>query len=143
PVGFPALVYMSASTFLTLGLGDVTSPDPLARTFVLLEAGSGYLFLALIISYMPVLEQAYAAREVGNMLIHARAGRPPTALKFLHRYSGADGSEILRGNLREAERWMAATLQSHLSHPVLAFYRAQQWGESWLASVATVLDACA
>src|SRR5262249_39591384 len=42
-----------------------------------------------------------------------------------------------------AERWMATTLQSHLSHPVLAFYRAQQWGESWLASVATVLDACA
>jgi hypothetical protein len=82
-------------------------------------------------------------RSAGNMLIHARAGRPPSAIKLLRRYSGNVGSEILRGNLREAERWMAASLQSHLSHPVLALYRAQRWGESWLTSVATILDASA
>ena len=77
------------------------------------------------------------------MLIHSRAGRPPSAIKLLHRYSGTDRSEILRGNLREAERWMAEILQSHLSHPVLSFYRAQHWGQSWLVSLTTVLDACA
>ena len=44
-VGFGTLLYMSASTFLTLGLGDVTSPDTIARLFILLEAGSGYIFL--------------------------------------------------------------------------------------------------
>jgi hypothetical protein len=142
-IGFAALLYMSASTFLTLGVGDITSTDPLARFFVILQTGTGYLFLALIISYMPALEQAYGSREVGNMLIHARAGRPPSAVKFLRRYSGSVGSEILRGNLREAERWMATSLQSHLSHPVLALYRAQRWGETWLTSVATILDATA
>jgi hypothetical protein len=143
PVGFGTLLYTSASTFLTLGLGDVTSPDSIARLFILLEAGSGYIFLALIITYMPVLDQAYGAREVNNLLIHWRAGHPPSAIKFLHRYSGTDRTEILRGYLREAERWMAETLQSHLSHPVLSFYRAQHWGQSWLVSLATVLDACA
>ena len=69
------------------------------------------------------MHQAYGAREVGNVLIHSRSGRPPSAIKLLHRYSGADRAEILRGNLREAERWMAEMLQSHLSHPVLSFYR--------------------
>jgi hypothetical protein len=142
-VGFGTLLYMSASTFLTLGMGDVTSPDALARLFILLEAGTGYVFLALIITYMPVLEQAYEAREVGNMLIHSRAGRPPGAIKLLHRYSGTDRAEILRGNLRETERWMAEILQSHLAHPVLAFYRAHHWGRSWLVSVTTILDATA
>ncbi len=142
-VGFGTLLYMSASTFLTLGLGDVTSPDAIARLFILLEAGSGYIFLALMITYMPVLEQAYGAREIGNMLIHSRAGRPPSAVKLLNRYSGTDRSEILRGNLREAERWMAEILQTHLSHPVLAFYRAHHWGRSWLVSLATILDTCA
>ncbi len=141
-VGFDTLLYMSASTFLTLGLGDVTSSDPLARFFVQLEAGSGYMFLALMITYMPVLEQAYGAREVGGLLIHSRAGSPPTAIKLLRRYSGSDRSEVLRNNLREAERWMAETLQTHLSHPVLSFYRAQRWGQSWLISLTTVLDAC-
>jgi hypothetical protein len=142
PAGFGTLLYMSASTFLTLGLGDVTSSDPLARLFVQLEAGSGYMFLALIVTYMPALEQAYAAREVGTLVIHSRAGRPPGAVKLLRRYAGSDRSEVLRGTLREAERWMAEIRQSHVSHPVLAFYRAQKWGESWLISLTALLDAC-
>jgi hypothetical protein len=143
PVGFGTLFYMSASTFLTLGLGDVTSADPIGRLFVILEAGTGYIFLALIITYMPLLDQAYGSREVGNLLIHSRAGRPPSAIKLLSRYVECDRSEILRGNLREGERWMADILQSHLSHPVLAFYRAQHYGESWLVALATILDSCA
>jgi hypothetical protein len=142
-VGFGTLLYTSASTFLTLGLGDVTSSDLIVRLFILLEAGTGYIFLALIITYMPVLDQAYGVREVGNLLIHSRVGHPPSAIKLLHRYSGTDRSEILRGELREAERWMAEILQSHLSHPVLSFYRAQHWGQSWLVSLTTVLDVCA
>jgi hypothetical protein len=142
-VGFGTLFYLSASTFLTLGLGDVTSTDPIARLFILLEVGSGYMFLALIITYMPVLHQSYEAREVGNLLIHSRAGRPPGAIKLLRRYSGSDRAEALQGNLREAERWMAEVLQSHLSHPVLSVYRAQHWGQSWLVSLTTVLDSCA
>jgi hypothetical protein len=142
-VGFGTLLYMSGSAFLTLGLGDLSNPDPIARWFILLEAGTGYIFLALIITYMPVLEQAYGAREVSNLLIHSRAGRPPSAIKLLHRYSGAVGSEILRGNLREAERWMSEIIQNHLAHPVLAFYRAQHSGQSWLVSLTTVLDTCA
>lgn len=143
PVGFGTLLYMSGSTFLTLGLGDVTTRDPAGRFFSILEAGSGYTFLAVVITYMPVLHQANAAREVGSVLIHSRAGRPPAALSLLGRYVGPDQSEVLRGNLREAERWMAETLQSHVSHPVLAFYRAQHVGESWLVSLTAVLDSCA
>ena len=143
PIGFGTLFYMSASTFLTLGLGDVTSADPIGRLFIILESGTGYLFLGLIITYMPVLDQAYDVREVGNLLIHSRAGRPPGAIKLLHRYSSPDRLEILRGILREGERWMAEILQSHLSHPVLSFYRAQHWGHSWLVSLTITLDSCA
>jgi hypothetical protein len=134
---------MSASMFLTLGLGDVTSSDPIARLFVQLEAGSGYMFLAMMITYLPVLHQAYGAREVVNILIHSRAGSPPGAIKLLRRYSGSDRAEVLRNHLREAERWMAEILQSHLSHPVLSFYRPQHWGQSWLISLTIILDACA
>jgi hypothetical protein len=143
PLGFGALLYTSASTFLTLGMGDVTAADPLVRSFFILEAGTGYVFLGLIITYMPVLEQAYGSREVGNLLIHSRAGHPPGAIKFLHRYSAPDRQDLLPGILREGERWMAEILQTHLSHPVLSFYRAQHWGRSWLVSVTTLLDSCA
>jgi hypothetical protein len=143
PVNFGTLLYMSGSTFLTLGLGDVTSSDPIGRLFIILETGTGYIFLGLIITYMPLLEQAYGSREVGNLLIHSRAGRPPGAIQLLRRYAGSDRSEVLRDNFREAERWMAETLQSHVSHPVLSFYRALHLGESWLVSLTTILDSCA
>src|SRR5262249_15409176 len=115
PIDFGALLYMSGSTFLTLGLGDITSTDPTARFFMILETATGYTFLGLLITYMPVLEQGYGEREVGNLLIHSRSGRPPGAIKLLHRYATPDRLEVLRGNLREAERWMAGILQSHLS----------------------------
>ncbi len=81
-VGFGTLLYMSASTFLTLGLGDVTSTDAISRLFILLEAGSGYMFLALMITYMPVLEQAYGAREIGSLLIHSRLAARPARSSF-------------------------------------------------------------
>ncbi|MDR3636019.1 MAG: potassium channel family protein [Isosphaeraceae bacterium] len=142
-LSFGALLYASASTFLTLGMGDVTAANAIGRSCLLLEAASGYLFLALVITYMPVLEQAYGAREVDNVLILSRAGRPPNVLRLLHRYSTPDRAEILRGYLHEAERWMAEILQTHLSHPVLSFYRAQHWGQSWLISLTVVLDGCA
>ncbi len=142
PVGFGTLLYMSGSTFLTLGLGDVTSADSLGRMFMVFEAATGFVFLGLIITYMPLLDQAYAAREVGGLLLQSRVGKPPSAVRLLRRYAGTDRSEILRGNLRESEHWMASTLQSHLSHPVLCFYRAQHYGQSWLVSFTTVMDTC-
>jgi hypothetical protein len=142
PVPFGSLLYMSGSTFLTLGLGDITSPDALGRLFMILEAATGFVFLGLIITYMPLLDQAYSSREVGNLLFRSRAGNPPTAIRLLRRHVGADRSEVLRGNLREGERWLAEVLQSHLSHPVLCFYRAQHLGESWLISLTTLLDTC-
>jgi hypothetical protein len=143
PVGIGELFYTSGSTFMTLGLGDVTSADPLVRMFILFEAATGMIFLGLIITYMPLLDQAYASREVGNLLIRYRAGTTPSAIRLLHRFAATDHSDILRGNLREAERWMADILQSHLSHPVVCFYRAQHLGQSWLISFTTILDTCA
>jgi hypothetical protein len=142
-IGFGALFYMSGSTFFTLGLGDIISVDPLARFIMIVETATGYLFLGLMITYMPLLHQAYAAREVGNLLILSRAGHPPNGIKLVGRYCGMEQLEILRAILYEAERWMAETLQSHLSHPVLAFYRAQHRGQSWIVSLTTILDSAA
>ncbi len=129
PVSFGTLLYMSGSTFLTLGLGDVTSPDSLGRAIMVLEAATGFVFLGLIITYMPLLDQAYAGREVGALLLQSRAGKPASAVRLLRRCAaGPDRAEILRANLREGEHWLAEVMQSHLSHPVLCFYRASITG---------------
>jgi hypothetical protein len=44
--------------------------------------------------------------------------------------------------LREWERWSAELLESHLSYPVLVYFRSQHENQSWLAALTTILDAC-
>ena len=76
------------------------------------------------------------------MLLDARAGSPPSAAELFRR-SGRGLREELDQFLREWERWAAELLESHLSYPVLCFYRSQHSNQSWLAALTTVLDASA
>ena len=47
--------------------------------------GHRFGFLAVVISYLPVLYQAFSRREVTISLLDARAGSPPTAAELLGR----------------------------------------------------------
>jgi hypothetical protein len=95
----------------------------------------------MVISYLPVLYQSFSRREVSISLLDARAGTPPTALELLRRHEG-DMAEFTR-LLQEWEEWSAELLESHLSYPVLAYFRSQHDNQSWLAALTAVLDACA
>src|SRR5271157_3038415 len=50
-VDFFSSLYFSGTTFFTLGLGDVVPNSSAARLLVVLEAGTGFAFLALIVAY--------------------------------------------------------------------------------------------
>jgi hypothetical protein len=141
--GFGTVLYGSGTTFLTLGLGDVLPHTALGRMLVVLEAGIGFAFLALIISYMPVLSQAFSQREVNVSLLDARAGSPPSAAELLRRHAGEDFTAALAQVLLEWERWSAELLESHLSYPLLAYYRSQHEEQSWVAGLTTILDVTA
>jgi len=136
-------LYLSGTTFFTLGLGDVAPRTTLARFLVVLEAGMGFAFLALIIGYVPPLNQSFSRREVSISLLDARAGSPPTAAEMLLRHRDTYGLEALQQLLHEWELWSAEFLEIHLSYPVLAYFRSQHDNQSWLAALATVLDTSA
>jgi hypothetical protein len=103
----------------------------------------GFGFMAVIIGYLPVLFQAFSRREVTISLLDARAGSPPSAAQFLLRLARTERFEAVEPFLAEWERWAAELLESHLSFPVLSFYRSQHDNQSWLAALTTVLDTCA
>ncbi len=140
---FSTDLYLSCTTFFTLGLGDVTPRTPIARGLTAVEAGVGFGFLALVIAFLPGLNQSFSQREVNISLLDARAGSPPTAAEMLRRHSHDHGLEALRELLSDWERWSAELLESHLSYPVLAFFRSQHDNQSWLGALTTILDACA
>ena len=141
--GFSTDLYFSGTTFFTLGLGDVTPRTPMARGLTALEAGIGFGFLALVIGYLPALNQSFSRREVNISLLDARGGSPPTAAEMLRRHSHDQGLEELRQLLSDWELWSAELLESHLSYPVLAYFRSQHDNQSWLGALAAILDTCA
>ena len=136
-------VYFSGSTFFTLGLGDITPIAGLARAIAVAEAGLGLAFLAIVLSYVPTLYQAFSRRESAIAQLDARAGSPASATELLRRhYQGGGSPDALEQLLREWERWAAELLESHVSYPVLAFFRSQHDNQSWLASLTAILDTC-
>jgi len=140
---FSTYLYLSATTFFTLGLGDVAPHTSFGRGLIAVEAGIGFGFLALVIGYLPALNQSFSRREVSISLLDARSGSPPTAAEMLRRHSHGQGLEALQQLLHEWERWSAEFLETHLSYPVLAYFRSQHDNQSWLASLTTILDTCA
>lgn len=141
---FGNALYLSGTTFFTLGLGDITPASTIARFVTVVEAGIGFGFLALVIGYLPVLYQAFSRREVTISLLDARAGSPPTAFELLHRHAGTGegGLDAVTEVLHDWERWSAELMESHLSYPVLAYFRSQHDNQSWIGSLTVILDVC-
>ena len=139
---FGESLYLSGTNFITLGLGDVLPHTPRARFVTVLEAGTGFGFLGLVISYLPVLYQSFARREANISLLDARAGSPPTAAELLRRYATGHGLPDLDSLLREWELWSAGLLESTISYPPLAYFRSQHDNQSWLSALTTIMDIC-
>jgi hypothetical protein len=145
PVTFGTLLYQSGQTFFTLGYGDILPTSEASRALAVLEAGMGFAFLGVVIGYIPVVYASFSRREIQISMLDARAGSPPTATELLVRLAGrSDGpsleQSVLDQVLRDWERWSAELLESHISYPVLSFFRSQHSNQSWLGALTTMLD---
>ncbi len=143
PLGFHGIrtaLYVSGTTLFTLGLGDVIPHNHWARDLIVVEAGMGLGFVALVIGYLPVLYGAFSRREVTIALLDGRAGSPPTAAELLLRHAYPGGLDTLAILLAEWERWAAELLESHISYPLLCYFRSQHDNQSWLSALVAILD---
>ena len=95
-----------------------------------------------MITYLPVLYGAFSAREANISLLDARAGSPPSAPELLIRLERKERDRALPDTLQDWEQWAGRLLESHLSYPVLGFYRSQHEHQSWLAALTVILDTC-
>jgi hypothetical protein len=142
-VDFGTDLYFSGTTFFTLGLGDVIPQTPPTRILTVVEAGTGFAFLALVIGYLPIVYQMFARRETNVSLLDQRAGSPPSAAELLRRNVDRGDVTVLIQLLRDWEVWVADLLESHLSYPTLAYFRSQHENQSWVGALALILDVSA
>lgn len=142
-ITFPVLLYSGGETFFTLGYGDVTPNSTFSRILAVIEAGMGFAFLGVVIGYLPTIYSAFSRREIEISLLDARAGSPPSAAELLTRAADSLDRGTLDSLFHDWERWAAEVLESHLSYPVLSFYRSQHSNQSWLGALTVILDATA
>jgi len=144
-ITFGRILYQSGETFFTLGYGDIVPTSGGARALSVIEAGMGFAFLGVVIGYIPVVYASFSRREIQISMLDARAGSPPSAVELLVRLAGRSDDPgvdqtVLDEVLRDWERWAGELLESHISYPVLSFFRSQHSNQSWLGAVTTMLD---
>lgn len=119
PRSFAREMIVSGDAFFTLGYGDIVPRTFAARLLVIIEAGTGFAFIAFTISYLPVLYQHFAQRDAQIIEFAARAGTPPSAAQLL-------GWHIARRQFQQLDQWLAnwelwagELIESHSTYPML------------------------
>ncbi len=131
----------SASSLTTLGFDR--PPGTGGELLVAVEALVGLALLALMLSYLPALYSAFSRRERHVSKLSARAGLPPSGVELLDWSWRFDRFEDLVAVWRDWEDSFTDLGESHTSFSVLAFFRSQHPGHSWLTASGAVLDGAA
>ena len=130
------------SSALFLSAGGLSGSTAL-RVVDLLEAATGVAVLFIVIGYLPAVYSAFSRRETAVSQLSTRAGSPPAAATLLHRAAGREHWSELERDLQAWEEWAAELMETHLSYPLLAFYRSQHVNQNWLAALTAMVDVAA
>jgi hypothetical protein len=142
PSSFGHYLYYSAGTFVSASTPEAPQ-DAIGKVLQIAGATGGFAVLFIAIGYLPALFQAFSGRETAVSRLDARAGSPPCAATLLERSGMHGGWRELNEYLREWEPWAAELMETHLSYPILGYFRSQHVNQNWLAALTTVVDASA
>jgi len=134
-------IYFSGVVFFSVGFGDVLPQEGLTRVLVLVEAFSGLSSIALVIGYLPSLYSSYRERESLLLTLDDLGNDRMTPLGLVSSVVHDGDLDELYDLFREWERWTASVLESHTAYPMLATFRSQHTGQSWLTALGVVTDA--
>ena len=132
---------VSSSSLFSVGLvhGNTHGNDAI----VILAAATGAIAIALQIGYLPAIYQAFNRRESLVTLMESRAGVPAWGPEILMRHQLVKIVDALPALYGDWELWAADLAESHISYPVLLWFRSPEPGFSWILSLLAVLDAAA
>jgi hypothetical protein len=130
---------LSGSSVFTLGFARGPTLASIAFSFV--EAAIGLVLLAMLITYLPSIYQAFGRRESAVTALEVRAGSPPSGVEMIWRYHALERMERLSEVWSRWEDWFVDIEESHTSFPALVFFRSPQPDHSWVTGAGAVLDA--
>ena len=97
-------LYVSAKVLFALGLSNVAPNGRAGRLLIVAETGSSLLLLSMLFSYIAIVYQSFARREVRITMLDAWAGSPPSATEILSRAAAAGSLSQLEPPLLPCDR---------------------------------------
>jgi hypothetical protein len=128
---------ISGSSVTTLGFAAPASGPRTWITFV--EAIIGLGLVALLISYLPTIYAAHHDREKGITTLRPFTGTPPSGADLianLDAFDALDNPQLWQS----ATAWLLELDQTHCAFPALCYFPETTPENSWVASVAALLD---
>jgi hypothetical protein len=141
PEGFGATLYYSAGRMLAFPVDGIEASGGALRVLTSLEAATGFGLFALVISLLFSLFSAFQRRETAVVALDALAGAPPSGLQILENCAKHDMPDELGAIFATWQEWTVDVLESHLSYPVLVYFRSSHDNEAWPNSFGAVMDA--
>jgi hypothetical protein len=141
PTDLGTAIYFAGTSLLTIGFGDIVAVGALARVVALIAAVGGLGVVALVVTFLFSLYGSYQRREVQVVALQAAAGAPPAAISLLESYSRLNLVGRLPDFFLDWERWAVEVLDSHVSYPLLGYFRSSHDNLSWISALGTALDA--
>ena len=139
---FGDALWIAGSSLMTLGLSDFAADGP-ARWLVVGAAVSGFSALTASITFMLQVQSGFHQREPEVLSLAGLAGFPPSGLDLLLTFAELDARDQLGPFFLRWRDWSSATLHTHLSYPILIYYRSIEPESDWVTALEAVLDASA
>src|ERR671934_680309 len=138
--GFGHGLLFSSGLFLS---AEGVSGSTAVHVIALFEAAIAIGVLFIVIGYLPAVYGSFSRREIAVSQLATRAGSPPAAGAILCRAAKREQWRELERDLRGWEEWAAELMETHLSYPILGYYRSQHVNQNWLAALTAMVDVAA
>lgn len=141
PDSFGSTLYFSTGRMLAFSVDGIEATGIATRTFAAIEAASGFGLFALVISLLFSLFSSFQRRETAVVALDALAGAPPSGVQLLETCAKDAMPEQLAATFDEWRLWTVDVIESHLSYPLLFYFRSSHDNEAWANSFGAVMDA--
>jgi hypothetical protein len=141
PDSFGTTLYFSAGRMLAFSVAGIEATGVATRTLAAIEAASGFGLFALVISLLFSLFSSFQRRETAVVALDALAGAPPSGVQLLETCAKDAMPEQLTATFDEWRLWTVDVIESHLSYPLLFYFRSSHDNEAWANSFGAVMDA--
>ena len=141
PDSFGTALFFSTGRMLAFQVDGIEATGAATRVLTSVEAATGFGLFALVISLLFSLFSAFQRRETAVVALDALAGAPPTGVQLLETCARDSMPAQLVATFNEWRLWTVDVIESHLSYPLLFYFRSSHDNEAWANSFGAMMDA--